>query len=569
MTASRAANMTAQELDRALHSSVLKREEWKEREFREQREKHEAEIQLGFGSSQMCKQELRKIIDSDRRMYYRTEELNDKLYIHYKGWRKLQGLDTWTGLKALYAECNAFDRIEGLQHCRNLRSLFLQENCIKTISGLETCTELWTLNLSSNFIERIDGLSHLHRLNTLIVAKNKIGHRGVEDIEELLECPSLATVDIQDNCIWDPDVLPEVFARMDGLRVLYLKGNPCAKKLPNYRKSITAHCWDLRYLDDRPVFEEDRRAAEAFNRSGLEGERAERRLIKEENSAKHEKNMRAFADMVENAKREHRERKAMRCEDRYTEEEDPGLHKEREMKAKVDKWKEENAEDLKDDAKEYAKRCLQSEKANAASNSDASAGEAPAPADSDTRTPSASSTAAEPVRPRDEPKEEDCVGAKEDKRKLVYDDIWDDEPPPVARLAQSQADASRLHSGAPQAARPVDVSTGGDASGPSSGSMASGGPSGIGSTPGVFLPWASGANTVGMEAVQPSAAVLEQRGASLSGTVEAQASGRETSAAQPAWYGRYVEQLKASEEKPSPAEATAAATSETELGEMD
>ena len=31
-----------------------------------------------------------------------------------------------TGLKALYAECNAFDRISGLSLCRNLRSLFLQ-----------------------------------------------------------------------------------------------------------------------------------------------------------------------------------------------------------------------------------------------------------------------------------------------------------------------------------------------------------------------------------------------------------------------------------------------------------
>lgn len=31
-----------------------------------------------------------------------------------------------TGLRALYAECNAFDRISGLSLCRNLRSLFLQ-----------------------------------------------------------------------------------------------------------------------------------------------------------------------------------------------------------------------------------------------------------------------------------------------------------------------------------------------------------------------------------------------------------------------------------------------------------
>lgn len=77
---------------------------------------------------------------------------------------------------------------------------------------------------------------------------------------------------------------------MVDLRVLYLKGNPCAKKIPNYRKGITAVCGNLkplsfnflkknrllcllkperlhkiealygfvRYLDDRPVFPEAR-----------------------------------------------------------------------------------------------------------------------------------------------------------------------------------------------------------------------------------------------------------------------------------------------------------------------
>ena len=41
--------------------------------------------------------------------------------------------DVRTGLKALYAECNAFDRISGLSQCRNLRSLFLQDICVKLV----------------------------------------------------------------------------------------------------------------------------------------------------------------------------------------------------------------------------------------------------------------------------------------------------------------------------------------------------------------------------------------------------------------------------------------------------
>lgn len=38
----------------------------------------------------------------------------------------------------------------------------------------------------------------------------------------------------------------------------------------------------LKYLDDKPVFEEERRYVEAFFRGGLEAEREERRKYKKE-----------------------------------------------------------------------------------------------------------------------------------------------------------------------------------------------------------------------------------------------------------------------------------------------
>merc|ERR1719316_1925303 len=133
----------------------------------------------------------------------------------------------------------------------------------------------------------------------------------------------VCSLDVQENRIDDPDVLPEVFARMSSLRVLYLKGNPAAKKVVNYRKSLTVYCKELRYLDDRPVFEDDRRTAEAFNRGGIEEQRAEQKRIREEKAEAHERNMRAFSEMIENSKREKKERDAMRAEDKYTDETDP------------------------------------------------------------------------------------------------------------------------------------------------------------------------------------------------------------------------------------------------------
>mmetsp|Transcript_80729 Transcript_80729/g.249019 ORF Transcript_80729/g.249019 Transcript_80729/m.249019 type:complete len:554 (+) Transcript_80729:61-1722(+) len=524
--------MSASELDRALHASVLKREAAKEAEWREKRRKEEEEAQLGFGGTEMTKAELKKVIDSDRRVYYRSEDLNDKLYIHYKGWRQLRHLEGWTGLRALYAECNAFDRIQGLHCCRSLRSLFLQENCIKRIEGLENCPDLWNINLSNNFIERIEGLSHLRNLNTLTIAKNKLGLHGVEDLVELVET-TVSSLDVQDNLIGDPDALPEVFMRMTELRVLYLKGNPCAKKIPNYRKSITVCCEDLRYLDDRPVFPEDRRAADAFNRGGLEEERAERRRIREENSARHERNMKAFNDMIANARAEKRERDAMRKEDKFTDDTDPVESQEKRMKRQVEKWKEENAEELKDDARERAERCLKTEREVAAADHKASDGVASGAGE-------AGAGGSPPAAGTDEGAAQEAGGEtkrKVDARKLVYEDIWDDEP----RAGTSAPSPSAVPAAAAPAATPALLTPGGR-------------PVARATTSEVFLPWATGEGVAGMDDVAPPGAAAAQVAAGLPATASSRQprhrseEGGSPAPSGPAWYSRFAERSQARQE---------------------
>jgi len=110
----------------------------------------------------------------------------------------------------------------------------------------------------------------------LYLARNRIGRNGVDDLRGLLECPSLTTVDLQNNKIDDPAVLDEVFCQMPQIKVLYLQGNPVTSKIKNYRKTMISKIPTLKYLDDRPVFDDDRRNAEAFARGGLEEEREER-----------------------------------------------------------------------------------------------------------------------------------------------------------------------------------------------------------------------------------------------------------------------------------------------------
>ena len=58
----------------------------------------------------MSRKYLDKILCSDFKQYYRTHELNEILYLHYKSFKKIQNLETFTNLKVLYLEGNVFTR---------------------------------------------------------------------------------------------------------------------------------------------------------------------------------------------------------------------------------------------------------------------------------------------------------------------------------------------------------------------------------------------------------------------------------------------------------------------------
>jgi len=155
-------------------------------------------------------------------------------------------------------------------------------------------------------ITTIENLSANTNLDSLYLKSNRIGRNGVSDLVGLLECPSIACLDIQSNSISDVEVLDEVLIKMPKLKVLYMQGNEITKKIPSYRKTVIAKIPTLMYLDDRPVFEEDRRHAEAFARGGIEAEREERNLIKKEKDERNQRNHEAFKEMMRKAREEKR-----------------------------------------------------------------------------------------------------------------------------------------------------------------------------------------------------------------------------------------------------------------------
>ncbi|XP_071852879.1 uncharacterized protein [Apostichopus japonicus] len=242
----------------------------------------------GKGDSQSTQEEIKKKEDDDRyprmtaksllelckqQKLYRTPYLNDIMYLHYKGFSKIENLEAYTGLTALYLECNGISRIENLDHQTDLRCLYLQHNLINKLENLEPLVKLDTLGVSNNYITRIENIDCLKVLNTLQIAHNRL--TLAEDLEGLRGCENLSVLDLSHNRIEDPAVV-EIFGAMKTLRVLNLMGNTVVKHIKNYRKTMILKCKHLTFLDDRPVFDRERACTEAWAKGGREAEKAER-----------------------------------------------------------------------------------------------------------------------------------------------------------------------------------------------------------------------------------------------------------------------------------------------------
>lgn len=137
----------------------------------------------------------------------------------------------------------------------------MQHNCLSSLAGIENAPGLVSLNVSSNCLSRLDELAACLDLTSLVAEHNHL--ESLESLEVLAACSKLQTLDLQHNNIADPALL-QLLQRLPDLRCLYLKGNPVVGKVPSYRKALIAALPELTYLDDRPVFEEERNCAEAW-----------------------------------------------------------------------------------------------------------------------------------------------------------------------------------------------------------------------------------------------------------------------------------------------------------------
>eukprot|EP01065_Artemidia_motanka_P035506 TRINITY_DN4340_c0_g1_i2.p2 TRINITY_DN4340_c0_g1~~TRINITY_DN4340_c0_g1_i2.p2 ORF type:complete len:376 (+),score=146.99 TRINITY_DN4340_c0_g1_i2:77-1129(+) len=229
--------------------------------------------------------------------FYRSPPLNEVLYLHYKGFERMAGLEEFVNARCLWLEGNCFTEIEGIDHLTEVRQLYLQENLIREIgTGLSNLHTLVQLNLSNNMITKIEGLAGLTSLKSLQMKQNRL--TSYESIEHLLQVPSLQTLDLTENRL-DDEAVVDIFAAMPNLLTLYAHKNPFTGKVRPYRKTVLGRCEKLKYLDDRPVFADERREITAWVAGGVEAEQAERKAIRDEKEAERLRNLQEFMAMRE------------------------------------------------------------------------------------------------------------------------------------------------------------------------------------------------------------------------------------------------------------------------------
>lgn len=183
------------------------------------------------------------------------------------------------------------------------------------------------MNLSENLIKTVDGLSSLPKLNTVQLAQNNI--QDYDDLVELKKCRAISSLELNKNKIDYPRVI-DIFAQLPMLKVLKLDGNPVTRKIPHYRKALICRLKNLTYLDDRPVFPDERLMAEAWGRGGVEAEKVERTRQRKWREETERNRHKEFFKYIDRARKER-------------------LAKEKDGKQSDKGWKPVNASDADDD----------------------------------------------------------------------------------------------------------------------------------------------------------------------------------------------------------------------------
>lgn len=239
-----------------------------------ERKRLDANRDSSNGLPEMTAEEIRQSCRENEG--YETPELNDKLYLHFRGFKQIQNLEPYTNCKAIWLDSNGLEIIENISCMKELRCLYLGKNLITRIEGLESLHQLTLLDLSYNRLSHISNLSCCPNLQTVNLSRNALA--SADAIEHLGICKSIINIDVTHNRL-EGETVMSVFAKMESLTALSINGNPVTQ-IQGFRKKAITTMTKLSYLD-RPIDQVEKIAAEAFIQGGLEAEKVARDNYKE------------------------------------------------------------------------------------------------------------------------------------------------------------------------------------------------------------------------------------------------------------------------------------------------
>lgn len=218
---------------------------------------------------------------------YRTPELNEKLFLHHFGFPAItKSIHPYRSCKVLYLSYNGISDLSPLAALVQLDSLFISYNSLLSLESLPSLPVLRLLDVSHNAIGDLRVLAPQENLETLLASHNRV--KNVDGISLLF--PALTSLDLGYNQIPSIEAVEKALEKKSAtLNTLILHGNPAqiaaAASKAHYRKRAITFFSSLRFLDEYPVFPEERRVAEAFAVGGRAGEQQMKQKIKAEEGA--------------------------------------------------------------------------------------------------------------------------------------------------------------------------------------------------------------------------------------------------------------------------------------------
>lgn len=251
--------------------------------------------------------------------HYETMELNDSLRLSYCGIDMLcDDAETTTktlaqyfpSLKALHADHNQLDQ-QCFQHVpTSVQSLYINHNAIDSLQTIEqpftlsipvqllpslelSLTQfphLITLDISHNPLHSLRGIAGLTQLISLTAH-----HCELTDTDELVKLTKLRDIDLSFNQLARIDgVINSFQSSVNTLRVVHLSNNPGINEFPQYRRSLLSKFPNIRFMDNRPVSDDEHAAVLAWAEGGFEAEKKVRIDRMEEKRRKHEEQFEAW-----------------------------------------------------------------------------------------------------------------------------------------------------------------------------------------------------------------------------------------------------------------------------------